>query len=47
MERYTQRTNQGKRYLGRTPMDTFIDNMPLAKRKMVGYMMDEQLTAAI
>jgi len=48
MERYnTQRTHQGKRCLGRTPIDTFIDNMPLAKRKMVGYMMDEQLTAAI
>lgn len=48
MERYnTQRTHQGKRCLGRTPIDTFIDNMPLAKRKMIGYMMDEQLTAAI
>jgi transposase InsO family protein len=48
MERYnTERTHQGKRCLGRTPMDTFTDNMPLAKRKMVGYMVDEQLTAAI
>jgi transposase InsO family protein len=48
MERYnTERTHQGKRCLGRTPMDTFTDNMPLAKRKMVGHMVDEQLTAAI
>jgi transposase InsO family protein len=48
MERYnTERTHQGKRCLGRTPMDTFTDNMPLAKRKMVGYIVDEQLTAAI
>ena len=48
MERYnTQRTHQGKRCLGRTPMDMYTDNMLLAKRKIVGYMMDEQLTAAI
>jgi len=48
IERYnTQRTHQGKRCLGRTPMDTFTDNMPLAKRKMVGYMGDDHLTAAI
>jgi hypothetical protein len=41
MEKYnTQRTYQGKRCLGRTPIDTFMDNMPQAKRKLVGYMMD-------
>ncbi len=26
-------------------MDTFIDNMPLAKRKMVGYTLSDQIGA--
>lgn len=35
MERYnTQRPHQGKRCQGRTPMQTFMDNLPLAKNKM-------------
>jgi len=33
-----QRTHQGKRCQGRTPMDTFKDNLPLAKEKCIGYM---------
>ena len=37
MERYnSQRTHQGKRCQGRTPMQTFLDNLPLAKEKMWG-----------
>lgn len=48
IKRYnTQRTHQGKMCPGRTPMDTFTDNMSLAKKRMVGYMVDEQLTATI
>ena len=33
-----QRTHQGKRCQGRTPMDTFNDNLPMAKEKCIGYM---------
>jgi len=33
-----QRTHQGKRSKGRTPMDTFNDNLPLAKEKLISYM---------
>lgn len=37
MERYnTNRPHQGKRCQGRTPMQTFGDNLPLAKEKMWG-----------
>lgn len=28
-----RRTHQGKRCLGRTPMETFLDNLPLAREK--------------
>ena len=35
MNRYnTKRPHQGKRCQGRTPMQTFLDNLPLAKEKM-------------
>jgi transposase InsO family protein len=37
MERYnTNRPHQGKRCQGRTPMQTFMENLPLAKEKMWG-----------
>ena len=37
LERYhTKRTHQGKRCQGRTPMETFLGNLPLAKEKMLG-----------
>ena len=51
-----QRTHQGKRCQGRTPMDTFNDNLPLAKEKLISYMneghvdgflTDDHLTAQI
>jgi hypothetical protein len=35
MNKYNnQRPHQGKRCQGRTPMQTFMDNLPLAKDKM-------------
>jgi len=34
----TGRPHQGKRCQGRTPMETFVDNLPLAKEKMIGNM---------
>jgi transposase InsO family protein len=44
-ERYnTQRPHQGKRCQGRTPMMTFIENLPLAKEKMLGMNTDHDLT---
>ena len=51
-----QRTHQGKRCQGRTPMDTFNDNLPLTKEKLNSYMneghvdgflTDDHLTAQI
>ena len=37
LERYNiNRTHQGKRCQGRTPMETFLENLPLAKEKMLG-----------
>ena len=41
-----RRTNQGKRCQGRTPMETFLDNLPLAKEKMLSSKEDHVLTAA-
>ena len=41
-----RRTNQGKRCQGRTPMETFLDNLPLAKEKMLSRKEDQVLTAA-
>jgi len=36
MDRYnTRRTHQGKRCLGRTPMATFSENLPMAQEKMI------------
>ena len=32
----TQRPYQGKRCQGKTPMETFMENLPLAKEKMWG-----------
>jgi transposase InsO family protein len=37
LERYnTKRTHQGKRRQGRTPMETLLENLPLAKAKILG-----------
>jgi len=48
IEKYnTQRTHQGKRCLGRTPIETFNDNLPPANNKMLGHKMRDQLTVAI
>jgi len=47
MQKYNnRRTNQGKRCQGRTPMETFLDNLPLAKEKMLSSKEDHVLTAA-
>jgi transposase InsO family protein len=36
VDRYnTRRTHQGKRCQGRTPMNTFMENLPLAEEKMI------------
>jgi len=36
MDRYNnRRTHQGKRCQGRTPMDTFMENLPMAQEKMI------------
>jgi len=31
----TKRPHQGKRCQGRTPMETFLENLPLAKQKLI------------
>jgi len=47
MHKYnTRRTNQGKRCQGRTPMETFLENLPLAKEKILGMKAEERLAAA-
>ena len=47
MDKYnTRRTNQGKGCQGRTPMETFLENLPLAKEKMLGMKAEESLAAA-
>ena len=47
MHKYnTRRTNQGKRCQGTTPMETFLENLPLAKEKMLGMKAEERLAAA-
>ena len=47
MLRYnTQRTHQGKRCQGKTPMGTFIDNLPLAKEKMLAINDSDRLALA-
>ena len=36
MDRYNdRRTHQGKRCQGRTPMATFMENLPMAQEKMI------------
>jgi transposase InsO family protein len=36
LDRYNnRRTHQGKRCQGRTPMDTFMENLPMAREKMI------------
>lgn len=42
----TERTNQGKHCQGRTPMETFEQNLPLAKEKIWGMQGDEMREAA-
>ncbi len=45
-ERYnTERPHQGKRCQGRTPMMTFLENVPLAKEKILGMNSGNDLTA--
>ncbi len=47
LERYnTQRPHQGKRCQGRTPMETFLDNLPLAKEKTWSIKDEIPLTAS-
>lgn len=47
MDKYnTRRTNQGEGCQGRTPMETFLENLPLAKEKMLGMKAEESLAAA-
>lgn len=47
MDKYnTRRTNQGEGCQGRTPMETFLENLPLAKEKMLGIKAEERLAAA-
>jgi transposase InsO family protein len=47
LERYnTKRTHQGKRCQGRTPMETFLENLPLAKEKMLGMEEEHRLALA-
>jgi hypothetical protein len=38
MELYnTKRTHQGRWCYGKTPMQTFIDSLPIAKEKLIGH----------
>ncbi|MZG30261.1 MAG: hypothetical protein F3741_05530 [Nitrospinae bacterium] len=48
LDRYNnQRTHQGKRCQGRTPMQTFTENMLAAKEKMWDMEGSSELTATI
>ncbi len=40
------RPHQGKRCQGRTPMETFLENLPLAKEKMLGMESNDRLALA-
>ena len=42
----TQRTHQGKRCQGKTPMETFKENLPLAKEKMLDMKEKDRLALA-
>jgi transposase InsO family protein len=42
----TQRTHQGKRCQGKTPMETFKENLPLAKEKMLDIKGEHRLALA-
>ena len=41
-----QRPHQGKRCQGRTPMETFLENLPLAKEKMLTIQDEDRLAIA-
>lgn len=41
-----RRTHQGKRCQGRTPMQTFMENLPLAKEKMLSIKSNDRLALA-
>ena len=41
-----RRPHQGKRCQGRTPMETFLENLPLAKEKMLSIRDEDRLTIA-
>jgi transposase InsO family protein len=45
IEYNTERPHQGKRCQGKTPMETFLENVPLAKEKMLD-MKEDKLTLA-
>ena len=48
MERYNnERVHQGKRCQGRTPMETFRENIELAKEKIWAMMEEDCLTVAV
>jgi len=42
----TKRTHQGKRCQGKTPMETFLENVPLAKEKILDMKEDKMTLAA-
>jgi transposase InsO family protein len=42
----TTRAHQGKRCQGKTPMETFLENLPLAKEKMLGIEGEHRLALA-
>jgi transposase InsO family protein len=47
IERYnTNRPHQGKRCQGKTPMETFVENLPLAKEKMLSMRDKDRLALA-
>ena len=41
-----RRTHQGKRCQGKTPMKTFMENLPLAKEKMLCIESEDRLAIA-
>lgn len=41
-----ERTHQGKRCQGRTPMETFLDNLDIAKEKILGHIQNTDQTVA-
>jgi hypothetical protein len=42
----TKRPHQGKRCEGKTPMETFLENLPLAKEKILSIGKEDRLAVA-